>query len=240
MKYTRYDMKKKNNNKAFIVIVLLIFVLAFVFGTAIFKLLMRNTDSSNTGTTNSSNISGNQDNSKASNSISVNDKADKFIAVQGGIYQNKDNAEAERSTLSQYGTPFSVTEDGKIRVFLGIYVESQGEQIMKSLAEKKVDNSKMSFTINKSDLCDAEIAEIINANIQILNKLGEKNVKAIQTDELKKWCSSLKKVNDDSKNIAVLNELKDHVNKMSKEITKDKAAENYEYIYSVLKKMSSK
>lgn len=240
MKYTRYDLKRKNDNKAFILIILLIFVLAFVFGTAAFKLLMRNTSNSNTGTTNSSNISENKDISKASDSTSISDKVVKFIAVQGGIYQNKDNAEAERLIFNQYGTPFNVIEDNKTRVFLGIYVESQAQQIMKSLTEQKIDNSKMLFTINNSDLCDAEIAEIINANIQILNKLAEKNVKAIQTDELKKWCLSLKKVNDDSKNIAILNDIKSHVSKMPKEISKDKAAENYEYIYSILKKMNSK
>ena len=105
----------------------------------------------------------------------------------------------KKHLLTQYGTPFNVTEDSKTRIFLGIYIESQGEQIMKSLTEQKVDNSRILFTINKNDLCDAEITEIINANIQILNKLAEKNVKGIQTDELKKWCSSLNKVDNDSK-----------------------------------------
>jgi hypothetical protein len=217
-----------------------IFVLAFVFGTVIFKVIMRNSGTINTGNTNSSNISEVKDSVKTTDSTTGSNKIFKFIAIQGGIYKNKENVEAERSILNQYGTPFNIIEDSKTRVFLGIYAESQGEQIMKSLAEQKIDNSKMLFAISTNDLCDAEIVEIINANIQILNKLGEKNVKAVQTDELKKWCTSLNKVNSDSKNISVLNDIKDHVSKMPKEITKDKAAENYEYIYGVLKKMNSK
>lgn len=240
MKYTRYDLKRKNDNKVFIFIMLLIFVLAFVFGTAIFKIIMRNSGNLDTGGNSTSSISQAKDSTKATDGTTGSNKIIKFIAIQGGIYKNKDNVEAEKSILNQYGTPFNITEDSKTRVFLGIYAESQGEQIMKSLTEQKVDNSKMLFTINTTDLCDAEIGEIINANIQILNKLGEKNVKAVQTDDLKKWCVSLNKVNSDSKNIAVLNDIKDHVSKMPKEITKDKAGENYEYIYGVLKKMNSK
>lgn len=240
MKYTRYDLKRKNGNKVFIFIMLLIFVLAFVFGTVIFKVIMRNSGGVSTGNTDISNISETKNSTKATDGTNSNSKVIKFVAVQGGIYKNKENVEAERSILNQYGTPFNIIEDNKTRVFLGIYVESQGEQVMKSLTEQKIDNSKMLFTINTSDLCDAEIAEIINANIQILNKLGEKNVKAVQTDDLKKWCTSLNKVNSNSKNISVLNEIKDHVNKMPKEITKDKAAENYEYIYVILKKINSK
>lgn len=240
MKYTRYDLKRKSDNKAFIFIMILIFVLAFVFGTAIFKIIMRNMGSSNAGTTNSSNISETKDSTKAANSTSNSGKITKFIAVQGGIYKNKDNVETEKNILNQYGTSFNIVENDKTRVFLGIYVESQGEQVIKSLTEQKIDSSKMLFTIDTADICDAEISEIVNANIQILNKLGEKNVKAVQTDELKKWCAALTKVNNDSKNIAVLNDIKDHVSKMPKEITKDKAAENYQYIYGVLKKISSK
>lgn len=240
MKYTRYDFKRKNDNRSFILIMLLVFLLAFVFGTAIFKLLMKNNDISSAGVNKTSNITNSKNEDNAVNNSDTNGKLAKFIVVQGGIYQNKENVEVEKNILVQYGTPFTVIEDNKTRVFLGIYTESQGEQVMKLLMDQKVDNSKMVFTINKNDLCDTEISEIINANIQILNKLSEKGVKAIQTDELKKWCSSLEKVDSDSKNIAILNDIKDHVNKMPKELAKDKIAENYIYIYDILKKMNFK
>lgn len=239
MKYTRYDLRKENSNKAFIVVILIILVIAFILGTVIFKLLIRAPiDSSKADT--GANIVNSKDNTKSVNNIAKESKITKFIIVQGGMYQSKENADTELNLLNQYGTPFSVTEDGKTRVFLGIYTEEQGGNIVKSLIDQKVDNSKMVFVINSNNICDAEIVEIINANIQILNKLSEKNVKAIQTDELKKWCSSLKKVDKNSKNISVLNDILDHVNKMPKELAKDKAGENYAYIYNVIKKIGSK
>lgn len=240
MKYTRYDLKNKNNGKTFILLILLVLVLAFLFGTIIFKLFSGNY---NGGKSLKSETSTGKNSVNKSNMQNVTDpnssQAAKFIVIQGGIYQNKENAEAEKNLLNAYGTPFTVTEDNKTRVLLGIYVEDQGEKIIKSLNDAKVDNSKMLFTINKDNICDAEIAEIIGANIQILNKLSEKDVKAIQTSELKKWCSSLNNKNDQGKNIAVLKQLKNDVGKMPKEISKDKASESYIYLYQILKKVGS-
>lgn len=238
MKYTRYDLKRGKDNRTFFTVIFLVLILAFIFGTIIFKLFIKSPISSNANNNDVTQISNNKDKSKPSDSMS-NNQSTNFIAVQGGIYKSKENAEAEKTLLSQYGTPFAVTETDKVRVFLGIYTENQGEKIMKSLTEQKVDNSKMLLSVNTNDLCDAEILEIINANIQILNKLAEKNVKAVQTEELKKWCSALKKVSKDSKNISVLNDIKEHVNKMPKELTKENVQENYIYIYGILKKMSS-
>lgn len=239
MKYTRYDLKRDNDNKAFIAIIFLILVSAFLFGTVIFKLFIKNPISSNIKTDSVSNTSNQKADTKSSGNLN-NSKITKFVAIQGGIYQSKEYADAERNLLVQYGTPFTVAEDNKTRVFLGIYTEEQAERISKSLTEQKVDNSKMTFTLNNNDLCDVEISETINANIQILNKLAEKNVKAIQTEELKKWCTALKKVDKDSKNILVLQDIQDHISKLPKELTKESVVENYIYLYNILKKISSK
>jgi hypothetical protein len=108
---------------------------------------------------------------------------------------------------------------------------------MKLLTEKGIENSKMSFSIDSSDNCDDEIVEIINANIQILTKLSEQNVKSIQTDSLKSWCASLKAVDKGSRNIMILDDLKLYINSFPKELTKEKAVENYVYLYNTLKKM---
>lgn len=240
MKYTRYDLKNKKDGKTFILLILLILVLAFLFGTIIFKIFSGNY---NGGKGLKNEISTGKNSVNKNSAQNASDKnssqAGKFIVIQGGIYQNKENVEGEKSLLNAYGTPFTVTEDNKTRVLLGIYIEDQGEKVIKSLNDAKVDNSKMLFTINKDNMCDAEIAEIISANIQILNKLSEKDVKAIQTSELKKWCSSLSNENNQGKNIDILRQLKSDINKMPKEISKDKAAENYTYLYQILKKVSS-
>ncbi len=241
MKYTRYDLKKKNDNKTFIILVVLILVLAFLFGTIIFKIFTGNFTSGK-GLKSETTTGKNSTNEKTENSKAGKSNNDifKFIVIQGGIYQNKENAETEKNLLNSYGTPFVIIEDNKTRVLSGIYNEAEGEKNIKSLNDQKIDNSKMVFIVNKDDMCDAEIAEIINANIQILNKLSEKNVKGVQTADLKKWCKSLENVKNQSKNITTLNELKNYVNKMPKEISKEKAAENYTYLYGILKKVASK
>jgi hypothetical protein len=241
MKYTRYDLKKKKDNKTFILLIVLILVLAFLFGTIIFKIFIGNY-SNGKDLKSETSIKKNSANEKAGDSAAGKNNNDifKFIVIQGGIYQNKENAETEKNLLNSYGTPFAVTEDNKTRILIGIYNEEEGEKNIKVLNDQKIDNSKMVFIVNKDDMCDAEIAEIVSANIQILNKLSEKNVKGVQTEDLKKWCISLKGVENQSKNIAVLNELKSYINKMPKEISKEKASENYIYLYGILKKIGSK
>lgn len=79
---------------------------------------------------------------------------------------------------------------------------------MKKLTDNKIDNSKVTFIMNKKDLCDAEISEIITAYIKVVNKLSEKDVKSVKTEEIKKWMSSLDKVDKNSSNIKTLNNLK--------------------------------
>ncbi|NMM64528.1 hypothetical protein HBE96_18130 [Clostridium sp. P21] len=241
MKYTRYDLKKKKDSKTFILLIFLILVLAFLFATIIFQVFTTDYNSGKDSKNEMSTVQNTSNQKNQKNTIGKeNSQEIKFIVVQGGIYQNKDNVETEKNLLNPYGTPFTVTEDNKTRVLLGIYAEDQGEKIVKSLNDQKVDNSKMVFTINKTDVCDAEIAELVSADIQILNKLSEKDVKAIQTADLKKWCLTLKNVSNSSKNADVLNQFKNYVNKMPKEISKDKAGENYSYLYEVLKKVGSK
>ena len=95
----------------------------------------------------------------------------------------------------------------------------------------------MVFTIKCEDVCDLEIVEIINAYIQVLGKLSEKNVKAIETKELKSWCASLEEVQINNKNIKLLNELKDRINKLPDKVTRDKASENYIFLYNLLRRL---
>lgn len=231
MKYTRYDLKKKKNyGPAFSIIIIMVLVLAFILGTIIYKLFVMNIGAAKSSTGNVSTINKND---------GVN-KSVKFYGVQGGMYKNKGNADIEKNILSQYGNPFSIEKNGITRVFLGIYSSDEGEKITKNLTNKKIDNSKMTFTVVTNDLCDAEITEIINANLLVLEKLGENNVKAVQTDELKKWCTSLQSVDEKSKNFSMLKDLKNYINKMPKEISKDKGSGNYIYIYNILQKVASK
>lgn len=162
----------------------------------------------------------------------------KYVAVQQGMYQNEANANEGIKTISAFGNPFIIPEKNCKRVLLGIYTEEQSEKIIKILNDKKIENSKMVFEVKCEDVCDLEIVEIINAYTQVINKLSEANVKSIQTKELKTWCASLKGSKDNNKNIKLLNELKDRINKLPNEITRDKASENYVFLYNLLGKLS--
>jgi len=223
MRYTRYDLKNKNKKKHHYisVVFVLMLVLAIILGTIVSKFTIKGAAPQKTeANTNSSS------------------KPIKFAAIQGGLYANIDNANKEKDVLASFGNPFMIKEGDRNRVFLGIYSEDSFDNIIKTLNEKGKSNSKMVFTLNKNNLCDAEIAEIISANIKILQKLTESDVRAVKTQDLKTWATALKKADDSSKNIKELNELKDYIGKLPTELTKDKAADNYVFLYNILKNIS--
>lgn len=232
MRYTRYDFKKKNRfNFVFFLIVLLILFLAFILGTILFNFFGSGTNTPIKSTKKQNAI---YNNSKNNNNNS------KFIAIQTGMFKDKSNVEKSINTIKNYGNPFSVEDKDKQRVLLGIYPENEANKIIKTLSNNKVENSKITFTLTKKDSCDFEICEIINGYLQILNKLSDKDIKSIKTDNLKKWCNSLKKVDNRSPNIETLNKLKSNINKLPKEITKQEAGTNYIFIYNILKNLTDK
>lgn len=241
MKYTRYDLKQRSDGKTFILTVVFILMFAFFFATVIFKIFVGNSNSKNQANNMSDTQVSNQNKkgSQNSNAVQNDEKLGKFIAVQGGIYKDKNNAEQEKNLLKQYGIPFSITEQDKTRVLLGIYNEETGKNIVTSLTEQKVDNSKMMFSVDEDSTCNTQIVELVNAYIQVLNKMSEKNVEAVQTSELKKWSISLEKVKD-GKNLNALNEIKSYINKLPDKISKDKVEGSYIYVYNFLNKVGKK
>lgn len=233
MRYTRYDIRKRNkSNFTFFLIITLVLVLAFILGTVIFNLVSpSNIKKGNTITKDNTNIVRSKDNKSNSSN---------YIIIQRGIYAKKENVSGVLNSLKPYGNIFTIEDNGKTRVFLGIYEEDEGIKLMKKLTDNKIDNSKMTFVINKKDLCDAEISEIITAYIKIVNKLSEKDVKSVKTEEIKKWVSSLDKVEKNSSNIKTLNNLKEHINKLPKDLTKDQSSKSYIFIYNILKEINNK
>lgn len=233
MRYTRYDIRKRNkSNFTFFLIITLVLVLAFILGTVIFNLVSpSNIKKGNTITKDNTNVVKSKDNKSNSSN---------YIIIQRGIYAKKENVSGVLNSLKPYGNIFTIEDNGKTRVFLGIYEEDEGIELMKKLTDNKIDNSKMTFVINKKDLCDAEISEIITAYIKIVNKLSEKDVKSVKTEEIKKWVSSLDKVEKDSSNIKTLNNLKEHINKLPKDLTKDQSSKSYIFIYNILKEINNK
>lgn len=167
----------------------------------------------------------------------------KFIGIQGGLFSQSENIQQSKNILSNYGIPFTVTEEKGTRVILGIYSEEKALNIIKILNENNIDNSKINFEINliKNDACDEVIAELLNAEINILNEVSNKDTKSIKTNDLKAWCEeNTKKVDNKSKNFTILNEIKTNINGMPNELGKDKVSEYYVFIYNTLKKLNGK
>lgn len=233
MKYTRYDMKRKSNSNLLLIVVLLsTLIFAFLIGTVVSNVILKNSNKIKEGI-------------KPNNVVDVvnsnETKKIKYIAVQGGMFKESGNVDKAKNTLSAYGNPFTIQEQNGTRVLLGIYSEEQGLNMMKQLTEKNIENSKMIFEINSSGSpCDEAIAAAIGAELEVLSKLSDKEIKSIKSSSLKEWLSSLQEIDKSSKNIELLQEVKAHINALPSEIEKDKAPEYYSFLYSFMKKLSSK
>ncbi|MFD3157642.1 SPOR domain-containing protein [Haloimpatiens sp. FM7330] len=225
MRYTRYELKRKRNNLIFLIIAVVI-VIAVVL---IVKGKHSNIDKKD-------NIRNNtkieeQDNESSKN---IKEKLAKFYVIQCGVFTSKENAENLKNSLSTYGSPFIVKKDNKFKVILGIYEDKQLATIMKTLNDNNIEKARVTYEIQKNDLCNMEIAEIIHANIEVLGKLTEKNVKSIKMDNLKKWTNSLKKVDKNSKNYNALLKLKEYVKKLPNEIKKENLNTSYVFLFNIL------
>lgn len=236
MKYTRYDMRKKKSDGTMILLVLAgMLIIAFVIGTIMSNLFLKGSFSSKKTSGAQKSVS-----QKPAASSTETNNITKFVVIQGGKYKNNDYIESCKNSLSNYGNPFTIAEPDGTRVLLGIYNEADSQKVISNLNEKKAANSKMVLEISNADLCNKEITEIIKGNLLLLTKLTEKNVKSIPTDDLKKWCAGLKDVEKDSKNYTILTDLKGYINNMPKDFVKEKAADNYVFLYNTIKKLNIK
>ena len=227
IKYTRYNIKRKKQKKYYKSIVLFaILVLAGLIVVVSSPFIFKSKDQ-----TTAVNI-------KNQSEVSKNSSISTFILVQCGSFKNNELATKLKTDLVKtLGDSYIIQDLDSSRVVYGIYPESDGNNILKELSIKKIESSKMTFSVKQNDLCNKEIAFLINANLQVVNTLSNKNIKLIQTEDLKKWTSALKETDKKSLNYAVLQELKAHTLSMPKELTKSNIEENYIYLYNTLKKI---
>lgn len=233
MKYTRYNVRKSNSTSVFfIIIIIMVLILAYIIGSIISKIFFSKASIS---------IKNNSE-SKITSTVDNEAKQEKstdYTVIQCGTYDNKDDADSIVSELQSTGSPVLLEEDGKYNVLIGIYTDdSKAQDILKSLTDKKIDAKKTLYKIKVDNMCNAEIAGIVNGCLQIIDKLGEKNVQAVQTDEFKKWTSSLKDVDKNSDNISLLHDIKSYVNSMPGEISRSNMPEINKSIFLLLKKIA--
>ncbi|KOA20166.1 sporulation related domain protein [Clostridium homopropionicum DSM 5847] len=230
MKYTRVDFKRKNSKGSFFILLILgILILAFISGSIISKLIIKN----NNIDINAKSVS-EVEGKKIEDSISKNESPNEFFIIQCGVFANKVNAEALRDKLSFAKTPFIIQQEDKYRVILGIHTKTETEEIVKKLEENKIEFSKKAIIINDNDLCNAQIKEIVDARLQIINKFSNEKVKSVQTKQIKEWISSLKDSNEKSSNYAVLNELKEDTKKLPDNLVESDMDKQVAFIYKML------
>lgn len=239
MRYTRYDLKRKKSNSIFFVLLILgILILAFISGSVISNLFIKDIGNDSSG----------KNNTKSNNEIKINPnnkREDKkntkdikgFVVIQCGVFTSKNNAEVLKNKLTSFGNPFIVEEEGKSKVILGIFSDSDAEQVIKKLEDSKTEFSKWNLSIDYNNLCNAQIAEIVDARLQIIHKLTEEKVKSVQTKQIKEWSTTLKEVDKNSTNYNVFKSLQEDIKKLPEQIAKEGVEENNIYLYKKLSEL---
>ena len=233
MKYTRYDIKRKNNkNKLFLLAVTIVLVGAFIIGTTISNFFYKNV------------YNVNQIGNAASNgTISNNGKSTKgkaFTIIQCGIFSKKENADELLTALSKIGKPFEVQEDNKIRVLFGIYCDDdKSKTALNLLSNNKYDTNEIKYNLDLEDKCDLEIYEIITSQLQIIDKLSDENVKGIQTLNFKSYVKNMGSI-EGANNTKVLKELKSYMSKLPEVYTKTSVDNDRIFVYKELKECLKK
>ncbi|MDO4535787.1 MAG: hypothetical protein Q4B63_08275 [Clostridium perfringens] len=264
MKYTRYDLnikKRKNERKKMLVSILSVIVIALVVGVGLYKFIILPTmgdgsinkllsnEGKGTGTNGGDNLGGgNQDGASATaplendsnkeaqqtnTTVTQSGGKEDYIMIQCGVYSKEDGAKTVLSELQKVALGTIIEEDGKYRVVSYIGSESEGDSIVTTLESNNITTSKAKFSIVKSDNCNNKIAEMLNGYIQILNKLDDEGVSGVKTAEFKEWTNALEEDTNDT-NVSVFKELKENINALGEEITKNDLESAYNAIYKVL------
>ncbi|ELC8442039.1 SPOR domain-containing protein [Clostridium perfringens] len=258
MKYTRIDVKNKkrssgnnnNNNdgKNFILLFIGVIVVALVISTIMSKFIWpegKKTASKEqieaTITEGEKKPEGNNESSggeekpKDNKVTSESTEGQEYVMVQCGFYSNKENANSVKADLKENYIAVSLSEAENYRVIVHIGNEEEANKLSNELTEKGVSNTKGRFFIPKTDMCSNEIIEIVNGYVNIINKLKEDSVKGVKTTEFKTWVNGLEE-DSDSEYFPIFKELKDGVNEIPEEITKENIEESYQIVFNTLNK----
>lgn len=233
MKYTRYDLKgnnKKNNNIVFIVSICVVLILAFASGTMISNIFIKK--SKNIASSEQKYSRQNEQNKNKTNKVDKGiTEIDNFTIVQCGVFSKAANADILKEKIKSFGNPFIYEENKKYKVILGIYSKEEVDKVTTLLDKGKIEYSKVNITPDLENKSNLQIAQIINAQLQIVHSFSDNKAKFVQTNQIKNWCNKLDKVNENEKNYKSLNELKNNVEKLPKKITRDNLEELNKSLY---------
>ncbi|KEH91447.1 SPOR domain-containing protein [Clostridium botulinum] len=237
MKYTRYDLKKnnkKNNSIVFVVSICVVLIVAFVSGTMISNVFIKKSKS--TATSEQKHSKQTEQNKKKTNKVDKGiTEIDNFTIIQCGVFSKVENADVLKDEIKHFGNPFICEEDQKYKVILGVYSKEEVDKVTKSLDKGKIEYTKVNINPDLENKASLQIAQIINAQLQIVHSFSDNKAKFVQTNQIKEWCSKLDKVNEDEKNYKVLNDLRNNVQKLPEKITRDNLEELNKNLYKNIK-----
>lgn len=151
------------------------------------------------------------------------------------FFSKVENADVLKDEIKHFGNPFICEEDQKYKVILGVYSKEEVDKVTKSLDKGKIEYTKVNINPDLENKASLQIAQIINAQLQIVHSFSDNKAKFVQTNQIKEWCSKLDKVNEDEKNYKVLNDLRNNVQKLPEKITRDNLEELNKNLYKNIK-----
>lgn len=239
MKYSRYDLRVEKKKKMFLFLlgILILAILFIIIGHKKDNIKPINDKADENISVKETNDSSTEDKKVNDTEQKQSQQADivKFYTLQCGVFENNKNAVKMKDNLQLYGYPFIVKIDNKYKVVFGIFDEDTLNDGLKLLNDNKQEKARVTYEIKQDCLCNQEITAIINAELQIIKKLGEVDVKSVKTEELKKWVNSMKDVEKDAPNIDILSKLKNNINKFPNEISKNDIESINISLYEALK-----
>lgn len=223
MRYTRYDYKRKKGNN-FFAWFLLIIILAIAIGIVIFKMFFQGQEKSPLDFFK-------KEPTNQQQSIKTEDGTI-FKIIQCGLYSKKENAEGILGTLPKGIQGFIIEEDGKFKIMAGIFNEKDSLAKSEELTKSSINNFSVKCSITEKDTESKVKVEIINGYLQIVNKIGEQDVKSVNTQEFKKWAEEMgKKVDNVGKE---LEDLLNNIKELPDEYTKDDGVKTLNCLYNLI------
>ncbi|MGL5822376.1 MAG: hypothetical protein ACRCYE_12290, partial [Sarcina sp.] len=261
MKYTRYDVKskrKKDDWKTMIIMIVGVVILAVLIGSLVFfKVFPKGGEllggSKKPSTQQGGNKNGgntippvvaddkekeedatnqkDEENTAGKNDLITKAEESTYTMVQCGYFSKKESAEKVKNEVGSIAQV--INEDEKFRVVSYIGEENKAQELSKTLTEKEIDNTKTRFTIATNTISNKAIKETIDGLLDISVKLAKDDISRINTKDFKAWTNSLKE-NKDDETYEVFKKLKDNINKLPEQLTKNDIEKVYQILFDIL------
>lgn len=253
MKYTRYDIKskkKKDDWKTTLMLMLGVLILAILIGSLIFFKVLpkkggflgdltggaKNTEVKDNGPKNDASTppvvpAEDKKEEEKPADTKVTSEASTYTMLQCGYFSTKESADAMKAKI---GTEGKVLSDGdKFRVVTFIGNEEEAVKRSDELLKAGIESTKTRFNVPNAEESDKAIIEMINGSFNILNKLSEKDVQSVNTEDFKKWTNELKGKEAD-KNYKVFNTFKEKINALPNQLEGKDTEIIYQMNYDII------